>query len=325
MEDSPNKRAIIVGIFVIVGLLFLIAGILAIGNIRSTFTQKMHVTAIFDNVNGLQMGNNVWFSGVKIGTVRSLNFYGKSQVKVEISIDREIQEYIRKDAKVKISTDGLIGNKIVEIYGGSSLSESVVEGDTLGVEKALSTEQMMATFQENNKNVLEITNDLKIISKKLSKGEGTIGKLLTDETVYENITNSTASLQKASGKAQQAMSTVENFTSKLNQKGTLANELVNDTVVYGNLKASAIQLHRTADSASAAVNSLKRASTNTESPVGVLLYDKQSGTHLKSTLQNLDSGSRKLDENMEAAQHNFLLRGFFKKKEKEKAKAEKKQ
>lgn len=324
MEDSPNKRAIIVGIFVLVGLIFLIAGILAIGNIKSTFTQKMHVTAIFDNVNGLQTGNNVWFSGVKIGTVRTLNFYGKSQVKVELSIDEEIQEYIRKDAKVKISTDGLIGNKIVEIYGGSSLSEAVAEGDTLGVEKALSTEQMMATFQENNKNVLEITNDLKIISKKLSKGEGTIGKLLTDETVYDNITNSTSSLQKASGKAQQAMSSVENFTSKLNQKGTLANELVNDTVVYRNLKASAIQLHRTADSASAAVNSLKRASTNTESPVGVLLYDKQSGTHLKSTLQHLDSGSKKLDENMEAAQHNFLLRGFFKKKEKEKAKAEKK-
>lgn len=324
MEDSPNKRAIIVGIFVLVGLLFLTAGILAIGNIRSTFTKKMHVTAIFDNVNGLQAGNNVWFSGVKIGTVRNLDFYGKSQVKVVLSINSEIQEYIRKDAKVKISTDGLIGNKIVEIYGGSSLLQPVTEGDTLGVEKALSTEQMMATFQENNKNVLEITNDLKTISKKLSKGEGTIGKLLTDETVYNNITNSTASLEKASGKAQQAMASVENFTSKLHQKGTLANDLVTDTTVFRNIKASSVQLHRMADSASAAVNSLKRASTNTESPVGVLLYDKQSGTHLKSTLQNLDSGSKKLDENMEAAQHNFLLRGFFKKKEKEQAKSQKK-
>jgi len=323
MNDSPNKRAVVVGIFVLLGLVFLIAGILTIGNIKNTFTQKMNVTAVFDNVNGLQPGNNVWFSGVKIGTVRSMDFFGRSQVKVVLSINRDIQDYIRKDAKVKISTDGLIGNKIIEIYGGSGLSEAVAENDTLGVEKALSTEQMMATFQENNKNVLEITNDLKVISKKLSKGEGTIGKLLTDETVYNNITNSTSSLQQATGKADRALGSVETFASRLNKKGSLANDLVTDTVVFQNLKASSIQLHRMADTASLAVSNLKKATTNTQSPVGVLLYDQQSGTHLKSTLKNLDSSSQKLDENMEAAQHNFLLRGFFKKKEKEKAKQQK--
>ncbi|MBC7389972.1 MAG: MCE family protein, partial [Opitutaceae bacterium] len=182
MNESPNKRAVMVGIFISLGILFLIGGILTIGNIHGTFTKKMNVVAVFDNVNGLQAGGNVWFSGVKIGTVKKLDFFGRSEVKVTLNLNKSTQDYIRKDAKVKISTDGLIGNKILEIYGGTAKAESVSEGDTLAVEKSLSTEEMMSTFQANNKNVLEITNDLKSISKNLANGNGSIGKLLKDET-----------------------------------------------------------------------------------------------------------------------------------------------
>jgi phospholipid/cholesterol/gamma-HCH transport system substrate-binding protein len=153
MNSEPNKRVIIVGLFIVLGLVFLIAGILAIGNLHSTFVKKIHVTAIFEDVNGLQAGNNVWFSGVKIGTVNKLSFYGKSQVRVIIKIDEKSQQYVRKDAKVKISTDGLIGNKIVVIYGGTSLASPVEDGDTLGIEASVSSEEMMTTLQENNRNL----------------------------------------------------------------------------------------------------------------------------------------------------------------------------
>src|ERR1700712_1699919 len=105
MNESPNKRAIIVGVFVLVGIIFLIAGILTIGNLHQTFSTKLHVTTLFDDVNGLQKGNNIWFSGVKIGTVKKVEFYGKSQVRVIMSIDEKAQQYIRKDAKVKVSSD----------------------------------------------------------------------------------------------------------------------------------------------------------------------------------------------------------------------------
>src|ERR1017187_2887477 len=130
MNESPNKRAILVGLLILVGIIFLIAGILTIGNLHETFKRKMKVAASFEDVNGLQVGNNVWFSGVKIGTVSNMEFYGKSGVKVVFMIETKAQSYIRKDAKVKISTDGLIGNKILMIYGGTALSEEVEEGDT---------------------------------------------------------------------------------------------------------------------------------------------------------------------------------------------------
>ena len=325
-KSEPNKRAIIVGLFIVLGVVFLLAGILAIGNLHSTFVRKIHVTAIFEDVNGLQPGNNVWFSGVKIGTVNKLSFYGKSQVRVIVKIDEASQQYIRKDAKVKISTDGLIGNKIVVIYGGTSMAAPVEDGDTLGIEAMVSTEEMMSTLQDNNRNLLAITTDFKTISKKLVNGEGTVGKLLNDESLYKSLGNTLASLERSSAHAEKLTAAISDYGVKLNQKGSLANDLVTDTSVFKDVQASVRQLKKLTLSASEASENLKTASSNVSiatskldnknSPLGVLLYDETSAAHLKATLKNLEGGSQKLDEDLRAAQDNFLLRRYFKKKKK---------
>jgi phospholipid/cholesterol/gamma-HCH transport system substrate-binding protein len=319
MNESPNKRAVIVGVFVFVGLLFFLAGILLVGNLHETFTDKMEVVSHFDEVNGLQKGNNVWFSGVKIGVVSSMEFYGKSQVQVRLKIDRKAQKYIREDAMVKISSDGLIGNKILVIYGGTGTKPEIQEGDTLKVEKTFSSEDMINTAQENNKNLLAITNDVKTITKKLAAGEGSLGKLLNDSLIYTNINATIASLRKASVKAEQLIGSLDTFSSGLNKKGTLANELTTDTMVFKSVKASVLQLQNMADTASVFIADLKHASNNPNTTVGVLLHDEESGARLKETIKNLESSSAKLDEDLEAAKHNFLLKGYFKKQ----AKAEK--
>ncbi|MBA3682184.1 MAG: MCE family protein [Bacteroidetes bacterium] len=318
MNESPNKRAITVGVFVLIGIIFLIAGILTIGNLHQTFSTKLHVTTIFDDVNGLQKGNNIWFSGVKIGTVKKVEFFEKSRVRVIMNIDEKAQEYIRKDARVKVSTDGFIGNKILVITGGSANMPAVQEGDTLGIEKTFSTEDIMNTFQENNKNVLAITSDFKTLSKNLVDGHGSLGRLLKDEDIYENISNTTASLKKASDRAQALMGSLSVFSAKLNQKGTFANDLVTDTVVFNNIKKSVKELNQIADTAAVFIANLNEASRNPKTPVGVLLHDEVAGAQLKSSMKNLESGSKKLDEDLEALQHNFLLRRYFKKKNKEK-------
>jgi phospholipid/cholesterol/gamma-HCH transport system substrate-binding protein len=319
MNDSPNKRAVVVGIFVFVGVIFFLAGILLVGNLHETFTDKMEVVSHFDEVNGLQKGNNVWFSGVKIGVVSSMEFYGKSQVQVGLKIDRKAQKYIREDAMVKISSDGLIGNKILVIYGGTDEAPEIQEGDTLKVEKSFSSEDMINTAQENNKNLLAITNDVKTITKKLAAGEGSLGKLLDDSLMYNNINATIASLRKASVKADQLIGSLDTFSAGLNKKGTLANELTTDTVVFKSVKASVLQMQQMADTASVFIANLKKASNNPNTTVGVLLHDEESGARLKETIKNLESSSAKLDEDLKAAQHNFLLRKYFKKQ----AKAEK--
>jgi phospholipid/cholesterol/gamma-HCH transport system substrate-binding protein len=316
MNEISKKRKVAVGLFVILGLIFLLSGILMIGNLHETFKQKMKVVSLFDDVSGLQAGNNIWFSGVKIGTVSSLHFYGKSQVQVVLKIETKVQQYIRKNALVKISTDGLIGNKILVIYGGTANAAEIEEGDTLAVEKTFSSDDMINTLQDNNKNLLSITNDFKIISKTIANGEGTVGILLSDKSVYEHMNAASISLEGATAKAQQLIASLQTFSTGLNKKGTLANQLTTDTLVFNSLKKSVFKIQQMADSAVLVVSNLKKASNNPKSSLGVLLYDEESGAHLKETLKNLESSTQKLDADLEAAQHNVLLRGFFKNKAK---------
>ena len=316
MNESPSKRAIIVGVFIFTGLAFLLAGILVVGNLRETFNSKMRLVSHFSDVGGLQRGNNVWFSGVKIGTVSSLEFFGKSQIEVSLNIATKARQYIRKDAKVKLSTDGIIGNKILVIYGGTEQSAQVEEGDTLSVEKTFTSEDMINTLQDNNQNLLSITTDLKTISHRLASGEGTIGKLLNDNSVYTNINNATLSLQNAAAKAEQLAGSLATFSSGLNKKGTLVNELTTDTLIFKSIKVSLARFRQIADTAALFMTNLKKAGSNPKSSIGVLLHDEEAGTKLKEVIFNLDSSSKKLDEDLEAAQHNILLRGFFRKKAK---------
>jgi phospholipid/cholesterol/gamma-HCH transport system substrate-binding protein len=196
------------------------------------------------------------------------------------------------------------------------LSNEVQEGDTLQVEKTFSSEDMINTLQENNKNVLAITTDFKSISRKLAAGEGTIGKLLNDTSLYSNINATIISLHNAAAKAQQLVNSLAAFSSGLNKKGTLANELTTDTVIFGSIKTSVLHMQQIVDTASVFIANLKQVSNNPNTPIGVLLHDKESGARLKETIKNLESSSVKLDQDLEAAQHNFLLRGFFKNKAK---------
>lgn len=331
MNATPKKRAVIVGVFIFLGLVFLAAGVLAVGNLHSTFVRKIQVSAIFDDVNGLQKGNNVWFSGVKIGTVSQLEFYGNAQVRVLFRVDEKAQEYIRKDAKVKLGTDGLIGNKILVIYGGTPQSPSVEDGDQLAIENLASTEEMLGTLQENNKNLLAITTDFKAISHRLAAGEGSLGKMLKEDALYNSLGVTLASLQRSSANAERLMASLSTYGNKLNQEGSLANELVTDTAVFKDVEASVRQLKQLTASASDAMAQLNAASgkvnaaagslDNRNSPLGVLLYDEQAADNVRGTLKNLETGSQKLDEDLRALQDNFLFRRYFKKKRRAEEKA----
>lgn len=324
MATTNNKKAVMVGIFVFLGLLILLIGVLTLGGEKNTFEKKITVKAIFDDVGGLQTGNNVWFSGVKIGTVKKMTFHGGSQVEVIMNIEEKARQYIRKNAKAKISSEGFIGNKLVVIYGGTMQSQAVEEDDALGVEKGVSTDEMLAILQLNNKNLLDITNDFKLISKRIAAGEGSIGKLLTDETLVNNMEATMAGFKLASTNAQRLTADISEYTSKLQSQGSLTNDLITDTVIFNQLRSTVVQMQRVSTSANEVINDFKTVSNKlaeSNSPVGVLLNDPKAAADLKTTLANLNAGTQKLDENMEALQHNFLLRGFFRKKEKAEAKA----
>ncbi len=330
MKVAQTKRAAIVGVFIFLGIAILIVTILTLGGQKKTFRNSITVRAVFDDVQGLLKGNNVWFSGVKIGTVKRISFTGSSQVEVDLTIEEKSIEYIRKNARAKISSESFIGSKIIEIIGGTPQAPAVENGDMLAVEETLGTEEMMGTFQANNRNLLDITTDLKAVSKKLNNGEGTIGKLLSDDQLVNQLSTVMASLRRASANTERLTSTIASYTAQLNNKQAFANQLVSDTVIFSKLRTTARELDEISKTANDVVVNLKQTSNdinsgvnNSKSPVGMLLKDEAAARDIRVILNNLNSGTQKLDENLEALQHNFLLRGFFKKKAKREAAAEK--
>ncbi|MCW3467200.1 MlaD family protein [Chitinophaga nivalis] len=334
MQTTNNRRSVIVGLFIFVGLAIFTVAILALGGQRKIFVRSIKVNAVFNDVNGLAAGNNVWYSGVKIGTVKKITFLQHNQIEVVMNIENSTRQFIHKDVQVKVSTDGFVGNKIVVLSGGTTATPAVEDGDFLKVENALSTDEIMRTLQVNNKSLEVITGNLKIITKNLVDGQGTLGKLLTNDSVYNNLEATMATLRKTASNTQRLTDGLADYASKLQTKGALANDLVTDTVVFSKLRATATSLNAVASQANGVVQDLKTTTSqlNTNlnsntSPAGVLLHDAATAEGIKQTIRNLESSTAKLDRNMEALQHNFLLRGFFRKEakreKKEQAAAEK--
>jgi len=320
MSEINTHKKLAVGIFLFAGLTILIIGVLTIGGQHKAFTKSIQLQVVFNDVQGLQTGNNIWLSGMKVGTVKKVSFYGNSQVEVILNIERQAQQHIRKDSKARISTDGLVGNKIVVITGGSDMAATVADNDHLESDQLPGLSEMTSTLQASNGNLLAITSNLKAISEKLKSGQGTLGELLNDPSFADQIHGSLSHLQAASATSEKMIANLQDFSSRLRDPNGLANELITDTTVFSHLRHAASQLDEAAASASDFSTSLRTAGqglNDTHSPIGLMLHDQETTDNLQRTIKNLRVSSQELSDDLLALQHNFLLRGFFKKKQKE--------
>jgi len=329
MQVTDNRRKITVGIFILIGLVIFVLGILTLGSQKKAFMKSFSVNVVFNDIQGLKNGDNVWFSGVKIGTIKKIQFYGTSQVQVFLSIEEEAKKYIHKDATASISSDGFIGNKLIVITGGSLKFPLIEDGDKIRVNTTLSTDEIMKTFQVNNKNLVDITSAFKTLSANLLAGKGTAGALLSDEQMAKNFRAIVLNLKSTAQATNKMAADMNMFTSTLNTKDGLANRMFTDTVIFTRIQASVNELQKASRSASALTENLSNASINlnnassklnqTDNAAGLLLNDQQTSAKLKQIILNLESSSYNLNEDLKALQNNFLFRGYFRKKEKEAA------
>lgn len=321
---GENKRSVLVGIFVFLGIAILVAGVLTLGGQQKKFVKAIHLKTVFDDIGGLQTGNNIWFSGVKVGTVRKINFYGESQVEIEMNVEKSVAEFIRKNSKATISSDGLIGNKIIVIYGGSTDSPAVEEGDRLESVMPLDTDQMMETLQVNNENLVEITGDLKVLTSKIANGEGIVGAVMTDSMLAQNFKTILVNLDRASSNSVRMINELNAFTAKLNQKGYLFNDLVTDTTIVTDLRSSMESLKSTAANSEELTQQLKDLTdklNSTDNSLGMLLNDPVFAESLKSTMENTDSATYNLNKGMKALEYTWPFNKGFKRKAKAEEKA----
>lgn len=319
MKSAERKRSVIVGLFVFLGIVILVAGIFIMGGQQNRFGGAVRIKAVFDNVGGLKKGGNVWFSGVKIGTIREVHFTGDRMVEIEMVINNESKQYIRKDAVAVISSEGFIGNKMIVIEGGSSDTPEIEDGDQLHSKEGNDTEAMMATLQVNNQNLVAITDDIKNLSERVRRGEGTVGAFFSDSLMARNVKRMMENLNQAAANSRRISESLAEFSARMNTQDGLANQLMTDTTVFASLRASAAQLEDATRNATLLTENLSTASgklNESDNALGILLNDPEMASQLERTMQNLETSSYKLDRNLEALQSNFLFRGFFRKEAK---------
>jgi phospholipid/cholesterol/gamma-HCH transport system substrate-binding protein len=224
METTTRFKARL-GMFVAAGLLLFIAAIFYIGRQKHLFNPVFRLNTMFKDINGLQVGNNVRFSGINVGTVDNIMIINDTTVQVSLIVDKDVQKFVKKDCRVAIGSEGLIGDKIINITQGSSTALMVDEGQFLLSNPPLQTDAILASLSVTAGNAEVVSDQLAQILYKINSGKGTFGMLINDSTM---------------------------------------------------------------------------------------------ATSINTTINNLKRSTKGLDENMEAAKHNILLRGYFNKKKKEK-------
>ncbi len=231
MEYKKSSHRIKLGIFVSIGLALFIFAIFWIGRQKHLFNQTFSLSAIFTNVSGLQVGNNVRFSGINVGTVDNVEIRNDTSVKVMMILDVSVQKFIKQDSYATIGSEGLMGDRIISISQGSS-PVGVKNNDLIKSLNPVEMDEIMANLKVTTDNSAVITDQLAEIMIKINSGQGTLGRLIEDSTIAESF---------------------------------------------------------------------------------------------ERTITNLQTGTKGFSENMEAAQSNFLLKGFFKRKQKEQERAKKEQ
>jgi phospholipid/cholesterol/gamma-HCH transport system substrate-binding protein len=321
MEKTSNQK-IQLGLFVLLGSILFIGAIYFVGNKQDMFNKTIEINALFSNINGLQKGNNVRFSGINVGTVQEIEIVNDSTIRVEMKIEQSIIEHIKKDAVASITSDGLVGNMIVNIIPGNHSNNPVQPGDTILSLNKVTTEELMKTLSSTSDNANVITANLAEITTQITRGKGTVGMLINDADLSDDLRQTIHYLKITSRGTSESVANLNKIINKLDNKDNVIGVL-QDTAVAQNIKNVIANLEKSSGQIDQVVNNLNSTITNMKEGKGAINYlsnDPKLVKQIDSTMNTINQASNKLNENLEALKSNFLFRGYYKKQAKEKNK-----
>jgi phospholipid/cholesterol/gamma-HCH transport system substrate-binding protein len=215
METHTPQFKVRLGLFVAGGLALFVLAIFIIGKQKNLFNPVFKLTTTFYNVSGLQVGNNIRFSGITIGTVDNIAIINDSTVKVIMLIKKEIKQFIKSDSEVSVGSEGLIGDRLIIISQGSFDAPMAREGEQLESVEPVETDAILISLKVTAENAEVITEQLAEIMTKINSGDGTLGRLIQDTTIAKNIDQTIINLKKSSKGLDENMEAVKhNFLLK---------------------------------------------------------------------------------------------------------------
>ncbi|MBC8083759.1 MAG: MCE family protein, partial [Hymenobacter sp.] len=303
-----------------VGLGCLLATLFLLGRQQNLFSKSLPVQADFRNVSGLLTGNNVRLGGITVGTVKQIDIINDTTVRVQMNLNRDAWAFVRKNAVAVIGTDGLVGNTIVNLIAGAGPAAPVDPGDQLRTRTPVGIDAMLGTLDVSNKNLVVITQSLREVTAKLN-GSKALWNLLSNEQLTADISRSAGNAAAATAQLRTAATDVQALTQGVRAGRGPIGYLLNDQEFARQLGRAAQNLAGTSDTLAATVAGLKQRVATGGGPVQTLLTDTAMSGQLRQTVRNAAASTQKLDQSMEALQHNFLLRGYFRRQERKKAQA----
>ena len=198
MNIHTQAYKIRLGLFITGGLTLFVLAIFIIGKQKNMFNPVFKLSAIFYNVGGLQVGNNIRFSGINVGTIDLISIITDSTVRVDMLIKKEVNKFMKSDFSVAVSSEGLIGDKLLIITRGSNDTTAVKEGQMLTAIEPVETDAIIASLSVTASNAAIITDQLAEIMYNVNHGKGTIGRLIKDSTIASNLNQTIVNLKRSS-------------------------------------------------------------------------------------------------------------------------------
>lgn len=327
MKTVDNTK---LGLFVMAGLLFLIFSLYMIGRNRNLFGSSFTISANFRNVNGLMLGNNVRFSGIDVGTVQKIEIVSDTLVKVTMIIDEGVRKFVKKNAVASVGTDGLMGNKVININSQPGNVDPVSPGFVLASLRPIEGDEMLRTLNTTNENMAAISTDLKRITQRLNNSKA-LWRLISDSTIVRDIKEAGQNLKHAGQKIAQTVDVASDLMNDVKKGRGLAGTILSDSTLSNKVKRAVTNIELVSKQSAqltANLNDLLKQVKAGKGAAGALVADTGTENKLKASFSNIEQGTQRFNENMEALKHHFLFKGYFEKqekanKEKEKAKEKK--
>jgi phospholipid/cholesterol/gamma-HCH transport system substrate-binding protein len=315
-DSSKNIR---VGLFVIIGGILFIMAMYLIGAKQNLFGNTFKISANFHNVNGLMVGNNVRFGGINVGTIRDIELVNDSTITVVMMIEKNTQKFIKKNTLASVGTDGLMGNKLVNLSAVNENSPMIEEGDVINSLRPIETDEMIRTLNRTNEDVAVIVKNLKLITQKVNS-PNTLWSILMDTVIAENVKNAIVNIKVTTNRTAVITGDLSEIVKNVKAGNGTVGALLTDTTIMKKINQTIVNIKLVSDTLayiSGDFSSVSKKIKNGEGAIGTILMDTSFVHNLNRSMLNIKNGSQGLDDNMEALKHSIFLKKYFKKKEKE--------
>ena len=320
MKNNKKENAK-VGLFVLAGILFLVLSLYLIGKNQDLFGSTFTLKAVVNNVSGLVQGNNVRFRGMDVGTVKSIDIANDTAIYITMVINKKMKPYIKKNTLTSIGTDGLMGNKLIQINPQQGDSEPVNDGDFILSQISVESDDLMRSLDKTTQYVEKVSLNLYEITTKLNNNNS-LWSLLSDTVLTRDLKNAVAEFHRAGANSSELTQAGKNLLLKLDQGNGMVDKVFTDTTLSQQLESSIDQILQTTNSASEMMEEIKKIVESIgqgDGPAGVFVSDTLLRRRILNTSLNLEEGTYNFNQNMEALKANFLFRGYFRRLEKKKS------